>query len=45
MHGADAGILRSEDDVENRETGDAPILKEEPEKAVRMPKDGKSPGK
>ena len=36
--------MRSEDDVENRETGDSPILKDEVEKAVRMLKDGKSPG-
>ena len=52
LHGAvklqtkktDANILRSGDDVENRETGDSPILKEEVEKAARMLKDGKSPG-
>ena len=32
----DASILESEDDVENRETGDSPILKEEVEKAVTV---------
>ena len=40
----DASILKREDDVENRETGESPILKEKVEKAVRTPKDGKSPG-
>ena len=40
----DASILRSGDDVENRETGDSPMYKEEIEKALRMLKDGKSPG-
>ena len=40
----DANVLRSGDDVENRETGDSPILKEEVEKAARMLKDGESPG-
>ena len=39
-----ARILKSEDDVENRETGDSTILKQEVEKAVRMLKDGKSSG-
>ena len=36
----DAGILKSEDDVANKETGDSPILKEEVQKADRR----KSPG-
>ena len=40
----DASILNSEDDMENRETGDSPIIKAEVERAVRMLKDGKSPG-
>ena len=40
----EASILKSEDDVENRETGESPIPKEEEEKAVRTLKDGKSPG-
>ena len=40
----DASILKNEDDVENRETGESPILKEEVEKAVRTLKDGKPPG-
>ena len=40
----DANILRSGDDVENRETGDSSVLKEEVEKALGMLKDGKSPG-
>ena len=35
----DTRILESEDDVESRETGESPILKEEVEKAVRMLKD------
>ena len=39
-----ASSLKSEDDVENRETSDSPIHKERVEKAVRMLKDGKSPG-
>ena len=40
----DASILKSADDVENRETRDSPILKKEVEKAVRMLKDERSPG-
>ena len=40
----DASILKSEGDVENRQTGESSILKEEVEKAIRMLKDGKSPG-
>ena len=36
--------MKDEDDVENRETGDKPILKEEVQKVVRMMKDGKLPG-
>ena len=51
LHGAvqlqtktDASVLKSENDVENRETGDLPLLEEEVEKAVRMLKDGKLPG-
>ena len=35
---------RREEDVENRETEESPILKEEVGKAVRMLKYGKSPG-
>ena len=40
----DASIVKSEDDVENRETEDLLILEEDIAKAVRMLKDGKSPG-
>ena len=40
----DARILRSKDDVENWETWDSPILKEDVNKAVLMLKDGRSPG-
>ena len=40
----DANIWKNEDDIENREAGEAPILKEEVEKAIHMPKNGKSPG-
>ena len=40
----DASILKSEDDVENREAGDSPILKGEVEKAVWMLKDSELPG-
>ena len=38
-----ANILKREDDMDNRKTGDSPILKEEVEKAARMLKNGKSP--
>ena len=38
----DANILRSGEDVENRETGHSPILNEEVEKAVQMLKDAKA---
>ena len=39
-----AKVLKSEEDVKNRETGGSPILKQEVEKAVRMLKNGKLPG-
>ena len=39
----DASILKSDDNVANRETGESPVLREEVEKVVRMLKDGKSP--
>ena len=43
LHGADASILKSEDDVANIVTGDSPITKEEVQTAGRMLNDGKSP--
>ena len=40
----DASLLKNEDKIENRETGQRAILKQEEEKAARMLKKGKSPG-